>query len=138
MPRPAGASPTDRELDILRVLWGVPSASLTEICEALRQERDVATTTVATILKVMADKGLARRTTDRRWAAAVSRDEASRGLLDRLVNRIFDGSAQTLVTHLVRSHPLTSQEIDQLWELLDEYRSSNKQPRRRKHEPGSP
>jgi BlaI family penicillinase repressor len=132
MARPPGTAPTDRELDILQVLWGTPSASLSEICEALRREREVATTTVATVLKVMADKGLARRTADRRWEAAVSRHQAGRGLIDRLLNRVFDGSAQTLVTHLVESHPLSTQEIDQLRELLDEYRASKQSTRRKK------
>jgi predicted transcriptional regulator len=131
MPRPPGTTPTERELEILQILWAFDGASLSEICEALRKERDVATTTVATVLKVMSDKGLAVRRDDRRWQAAISRHEAGRGLLDRLLNRVFDGSAQTLVTHLVKSYPLTAGEVDQLRELLDEYRAS-KGPSRRK------
>jgi predicted transcriptional regulator len=70
MARRASTHPTDGELEILRVLWDYGNASLGEICDALRRERDVATTTVATMLRVMLDKG---------WCAASRRLEGTSG-----------------------------------------------------------
>src|SRR5438045_9104529 len=61
MARPPSQHPTDGELEILRTLWDRGPSSLSEICEALRQGREVATTTVATILRVMIDKGMVIR-----------------------------------------------------------------------------
>jgi predicted transcriptional regulator len=58
MPRPPSTHPTDGELEILRVLWDRGPLALSELCEALRRERDVATTTVATMLRIMLDKRL--------------------------------------------------------------------------------
>ena len=50
MPRPPSTHPTDGELEILRVLWENGTSSLGAICETLRREREVAATTVATML----------------------------------------------------------------------------------------
>lgn len=132
MARPPSPSPTERELEILQVLWEAGEASLSEVREALSRERPVAATTVASMLKIMSDKGQVERTPDRRWRALVSRNTAGQGLLDRLLNVVFDGSAQRLVAHVVESHPLTKQEVDQLRKLLEDHqkRSSNPKPRR--------
>jgi BlaI family penicillinase repressor len=129
MARPRATTPTDRELDILHVLWKAGAASVSEIREALAPAQPLAATTVSTMLKVMEDKGLARRTEDRRWQARISRAEAGRGLIDRLLNRIFDGSAEQLVAHVVESRPLSADEITQLRELLERSRASEKSSR---------
>ena len=79
MARPASLSPTDGELAILRVLWESGPTTLGSLCTALRQERPVVTTTVATMLKVMLTKGLVRRKASSRgyvWSAAVSNTSA--------------------------------------------------------------
>lgn len=132
MARPPSPSPTERELEILQVLWEAGEASLSEVREVLSRERPVAATTVASMLKIMSDKGQVVRTPDRRWRAVVTRDTAGKGLLDRLLNVVFDGSAQRLVAHVVESHPMTRQEVDQLRKLLEDHqkRSSNPKPRR--------
>ncbi len=132
MARPPSPSPTERELEILQVLWEAGEASLSEVREVLSRERPVAATTVASMLKIMSDKGQVERTPDRRWRAVVTRNTAGKGLLDRLLNVVFDGSAQRLVAHVVESHPMTRQEVDQLRKLLEDHqkRSSNPKPRR--------
>lgn len=132
MARPPSPSPTERELEILQVLWEAGEASLSEVREVLSRGRPVAATTVASMLKIMSDKGQVERTPDRRWRAVVTRDTAGKGLLDRLLNVVFDGSAQRLVAHVVESHPMTRQEVDQLRKLLEDHqkRSSNPKPRR--------
>jgi BlaI family transcriptional regulator, penicillinase repressor len=61
MARPASTHPTDGELEILRVLWERGPLPLGEVCESLRRQREVATTTVATMLRVMLDKRLVKR-----------------------------------------------------------------------------
>ena len=66
MARPPSQHPTDGELEILRTLWDRGPSSLSEICESLREGREVATTTVATMLRVMVDKGLVKRKPARR------------------------------------------------------------------------
>jgi predicted transcriptional regulator len=122
MARPASQHPTDGELEILRVLWDRGPASLSELCEALRRQRDVATTTVATMLRVMLDKGLVRRKPAARghqWSAAVTQSAAARSMVGKLVDGVFDGSASRLVTHLVEGGQLTTKELNELRELID-------------------
>ena len=61
MARPASLHPTDVELEILHVLWADGPSALSTVCDRLREQREVATTTVATMLRVMLDKGLVKR-----------------------------------------------------------------------------
>ncbi|QDU87269.1 Penicillinase repressor [Pirellulimonas nuda] len=120
MPRPPNPHPTDGELEILRVLWQGPQ-SLSAICEALRDEhassRDRAPSTVATMLKVMAGKGLAARVGAGRgamWRAKVSRRSATRGLVAKLVDGVFDGSASGLMAYLVETGGLDAKQLAEL------------------------
>ena len=127
MARPASTHPTDGELEILRVLWDRGPLPLGEICEALRREREVATTTVATMLRVMHDKRLVRRRQAGRaaeWSAVVSRDAAARSMVGKLVEGIFEGSAGLLVAHLVEGGELPTNELAELRRLIDANASS--------------
>jgi predicted transcriptional regulator len=134
MPRPPSQHPTDGELEILRVLWDRGPSSLSEICEALREGRDVATTTVATMLRVMLDKNLVRRKPaggkgERRgpqWAAAVSQNAAARSMVGKLVDGVFDGSAGRLALHLIEAGKLSADELDELRKLIDASHSARK------------
>jgi predicted transcriptional regulator len=122
MARPANPHPTDGELEILRVLWGRGAATLGEICESLRRERRVATTTVATMLSVMLDKGLVRRkraTRGHQWSAAVTHEAAAKGMIGKLVDNVFDGSAGRLVSHLVEGGKLSADELAELGKLIE-------------------
>ena len=123
MPRNASVHPTDGELEILRVLWAKGPSALSTVCECLRKERDVATTTVATMLRVMQDKGLVQRQGSGRgalWAAVVTHKTAARGMVRKLVENVFDGSADRLVTHLVEGGQLSRKQLAQLSQLIDE------------------
>jgi BlaI family penicillinase repressor len=129
MARPPSQHPTDGELEILRTLWDRGPSSLSEICESLRQGREVATTTVATILRVMIDKGLVKRKPARRghqWSAAVTQNAAARSMVGKLVDGVFDGSASRLAVHLVEAGQLSADELTELRKLIDANRVSRK------------
>ncbi|MAT71780.1 MAG: transcriptional regulator [Planctomycetaceae bacterium] len=121
MPRPPSDQPTDGELEILHVLWDAGPSSLSSICETLRQRREVATTTVATMLRLMSDKRLVKRTGSGRgatWAAVPSREKTERRIVARLVDRVFDGAADRLVAHLVEGGSLSDRQLAELQSLL--------------------
>ena len=129
MARPPSQHPTDGELEILRTLWDRGPSSLSEICESLRQSREVATTTVATILRVMIDKGLVKRKPARRghkWSAAVTQNAAARSMVGKLVDGVFDGSASRLAVHLVEAGQLSADELTELRKLIDTNRAPRK------------
>ena len=121
MARPASNQPTDGELELLKVLWEHGPAELGAICAELRRQRPVATTTVATMLKVMLEKQLVKRTASKRrylWSARVSREHATRGLVKQLIDRAFDGSAQSLVAHLVEGQKMSEDDRRQILSML--------------------
>jgi len=129
MARPPSTHPTDGELEILRVLWDRGPLALSELCEAMRRERDVATTTVATMLRVMLDKRLVKRkpaTRGHQWSAAVTQSAAAHSMVGKLVDGIFDGSAQRLVAHLVEAGQLSPKELAELRNLIDTNKPSRK------------
>ena len=123
MARPPSTHPTDGELELLQILWQTGPAGLGHICTALRQQRPIATTTVATMLKVMLDKNLVRRKRTAQgylWSAKSTRQNTATGMVRKLVDLVFDGSAQRLVAHLLESHELSDQERRELRRLLND------------------
>jgi BlaI family transcriptional regulator, penicillinase repressor len=128
MARPPSAHPTDGELEMLQVLWHIGPCSLGQICAALRRRRPIATTTVATMLKVMLEKGLVRRRKTPQgyfWSAKTTRQSAAKGLVRKLVDSLFDGSAQRLVAHLLESGQLSPEDRQELRRLIDTARKPN-------------
>lgn len=129
MPRPAATHPTDGELEILRILWHGGSQSLSSICQQLRRERGVATTTIATMLRVMLDKKLVKRTGSGRgaeWSAAVTQEKTARRMVRKLVDGVFDGSAQLLAAHLVEAGQLSPKQLTELQALIQRHAAGKK------------
>jgi BlaI family transcriptional regulator, penicillinase repressor len=125
MARAASTQPTEGELEILKVLWEKGPSELKQVCEGLRQARPVATTTVATMLKLMQEKGLVQRNEGEGargsvYSAGVSRKAASTGLVRRLVDMVFDGSARRLVAHMLENEKLSERDRAEIRRLLDE------------------
>jgi BlaI family penicillinase repressor len=139
MPRPPSLHPTDGELEILHVLWSKGPSSLSTVCEALRKDRDVAATTAATMLRVMSDKQLVKRTGSGRgatWAAAVSQQKTERGMVRKLVDRVFDGAADRLVAHLVEGGQLSTEQLNELQLLINSQKKHATATARRKRKAG--
>jgi BlaI family penicillinase repressor len=121
MARSASLQPTDGELEILKALWSSGPAPLRDVCAALRRQRPVAPTTVATMLQIMRKKGLVKRTGGTRgflWAAKVTQEAATSSLLQKLLDHVFDGSAQRLVAHLLDEGALSEQDCREIRRLL--------------------
>ncbi len=122
MARPASEQPTDGEMEILQVLWDSGPTELGSICSAVRRERPVATTTVATMLGVMLEKSLVKRTGGPRgylWSARVSREATAKRVLRKLVDRVFNGSAQQLVSHLLTDRRLKQEDRQEILRMLE-------------------
>ena len=138
MARPPSRHPTDTELEILHVLWRAGPATLGAVHDELLKGREVAKTTVATMLKLMLDKRLVRRVEGRRgylWSAAVSRQKTASDMLGKLIAGVFDGSAQRMVAHLVEAGEITEAELDQMGRLVRHKRGAVKH---KKGKPGAP
>jgi predicted transcriptional regulator len=111
---------TDRELDVMAVLWERGGATVAEVQGALADE--LAYTTVLTILRTLEEKGhVAHEEAGRayRYHALVDRELAGRSALRRLVRKVFRGSPELLLTHLVADRKLGPAELARLRRLLD-------------------
>jgi predicted transcriptional regulator len=110
---------TDRELDIMGVLWSRGPSTVAEVQEAI--EDDLAYNTVLTMLKIMEEKGHVSRSPEgraHRYAAVVKREEAGESALERLTDRLFGGSPEKLLLHLVDTD-LDPDELRRMRDLLD-------------------
>jgi BlaI family transcriptional regulator, penicillinase repressor len=111
---------TDRELDLMDVLWERGSATVPEMQEAL--EGDPAYTTVSTLLRILEDKGYVGHTVEgrsHRYHPLVDRATAMSGALEYLVEKLFRGSPEALLSHFVSDTDLDREEIRRLRTLLD-------------------
>jgi BlaI family penicillinase repressor len=102
---------------IMTVLWDRGEATSTEVHEALRDERGLAFTTIATMLRKMEDKGVvAHRAAGRQFVyrPTVSEDQVRRSMVGELVERLFGGDPRALVAHLVSENEIEPHELEHL------------------------
>jgi BlaI family penicillinase repressor len=111
---------TDREAELMEVLWQRGPSTVAEVRDHLAD--DPAYTTVLTILRTLERKGYVRRSEEgraHRYSAAVERDVARRSALKALSQKLFDGSTELLLTHLVSHEKLDDAQIRRIKRLLD-------------------
>lgn len=111
---------TDRELDVMAVLWRRGSGTVTEVREGL--DDDLAYTTVLTILRTLEDKGFITHLAEgkaHRYLPAVTQDLAGKSALARILDKVFAGSPEMLLTQLVNERDLDADDLLRLRKLLD-------------------
>ena len=121
MARSGSKHPTNGELAILKVLWEQGPLRLSDICVHLSGERKPAPSTVATMLKIMMDKGLVERVSPGSgvvWQAILTQKEAGGNMLQSLMNQLFEGSAQKVVLHLLEGGKLSRKDQEEIRKLL--------------------
>lgn len=125
MARPSSEHPTELELQILKVLWDSQPMTVREVRDALEQSgRDLAHTTVITMLSTMVDKGQIEKLEPLqgkalRFSPLICRDDVSKGMLGDLVERVFDGSAEAVMLSLFDVKELNEEELASLRKLLN-------------------
>ena len=111
---------TDRELDIMGVLWEHGPSTVADVKERLRDV--LAYTTVLTILRTLEEKGHVGHESEGRayrFHALVERGEARVSAVDRITRKLFAGSTETLLTHLVSDQELSDEQLQRIRDLLD-------------------
>lgn len=110
---------TDREADVMRVLWEHGPSVVTEVKEHLAD--DLAYTTVLTILRTLEQKGYVKHEEEgrvHRYFAAVKEEAARKSALQHLTGKLFKGSAELLFTHLVSDRKLSRDQVQRMRDLL--------------------
>jgi predicted transcriptional regulator len=122
MPRPKAKELTERELEIMHVFGTGGELTAADVRDRLATDgRDLAYTTVATLVRILLEKGFIEQTNDERpfrYKPVRSFAEVSRNLVRDLVDRVFGGSREQLLVHLVEDKRLTKKERELLEQVL--------------------
>ncbi|HEX5724952.1 MAG TPA: BlaI/MecI/CopY family transcriptional regulator [Longimicrobiaceae bacterium] len=112
---------TDREMDVMAVLWDLGGATVAEVRDRLAD--DLAYTTVLTVLRTLEEKGYVDHAEEGkayRYHPLVERQQAGASVLRRLTRKLFKGSPELLLTHLVSDRGLSDEELRRMRRLLEE------------------
>lgn len=111
---------TDRELDVMSILWREGSGTVAEVRERLQEE--LAYTSVLWVLQTLEEKGHVRHEREGRayrYFPITRPEEEAGGALARLVDKVFHGSAEMLLARLVAERKLDTDELQRMRDLLD-------------------
>ena len=130
MARPTSRHPTELELAILKVLWRDGPCSVRQVRDALVEFRDLAYTSVMTIMGIMARKKYVRRNKSSGsfvYKAVLTEESTGGNMLDDIVNRVFDGSAVAVMQRLIETADLDADELAQIRQIIQ--RKAKERPR---------
>jgi predicted transcriptional regulator len=126
-PQVSDPTPTDRELEALKVLWGRGEATVRDIVDAMNANSaehggdELAYTTVLSLLQVMEQKGLVRHQKVGKaysYLPRVERQSTFRSLAGSFLEKVFDGAVAEYLVHALESKRLSDAELDELEAML--------------------
>src|SRR5918999_4527292 len=121
--RPAHSTLTPQELAIMKVVWRLDKATVRDVYEALREKRDIAYTTVMTMMNILEDKGYLKKTRlDRayEYRPTKPRHQVIGALVRDFLDRVFDGAAAPLLVHLAKDRRLSKDDKALIRKLTEE------------------
>src|ERR1700685_619274 len=123
--KPAKSVPTDQELEILKVIWQLGPSSVREVHQEMLKHRKIAYTTVLTMMGILERKGHLKKPPGERaylYRTAKPQAQVTAGMVKEFVNRVFNGSTQPLLVHLVEDKGISAEELAELERLVRERR----------------
>jgi BlaI family transcriptional regulator, penicillinase repressor len=121
--RPKHTTLTPQELEIMKLVWKREDASVRDIYEALLEDRKIAYTTVMTMMKILESKGyLKKRRQDRAFIYRPAQPKAQviGGMVQEFINRVFNGSAEPLLVHLVKTRHVREKDVQVIARMIEE------------------
>lgn len=119
----ANHTPTERELEILKVLWARGEASVREVHEEMSRSAPIVQNTVQAFLRTMEDKGLVKHRTEGRtfiYRPVPQHEDTKKKLVSRVLQRVFDGAMDQLVQSVLSLREPTPEELAKLQVMLDQ------------------
>lgn len=107
----------------MKVVWDRSEATVRDVYETLRQRRQIAYTSVMTVMQILEKKGHLKKSAETRqhvYRPAHPRKHAVSALLGDFVDRVFNGSTRPLLVHLVEEGRLSPSDLDELRALVKE------------------
>ena len=121
--RPKNTTLTPQELEIMKLVWQRGAATVRDVYEALLERRKIAYTTVMTMMKILETKGyLKKRRLDRAflYRPAHPQNQVIGGMIREFIDRVFNGSAEPLLVHLVKSRHLSEKDLQKIARMVEE------------------
>jgi predicted transcriptional regulator len=121
---------TDLQISLMRVLWDRGQATVAEICDAVRSERGLALTTVATLLSRLEKRGIVSHETRARqfvYQALVTEADIRRSMVHELTEQLFDGDVAALMSHLLTAREISSGDLNRIRAMLAEHQAGRKE-----------
>ena len=114
---------TAQELEIMKIVWRSGASTVRGVYEDLLERRRIAYTTVMTMMNILEQKGYLKKTQKDRayvYQAAKPQKQVIRGMVREFVDRVFNGSAEPLLLHLVEDRRLSEEDLDEIRRMLRE------------------
>ncbi len=115
------SDPTDRELEILKILWETGEASVRTVYEHMSGTESIVQNTVQAFLRIMEEKGFVKHRVEGRtfiYSAVLKREKANKLMVSRILDRVFDGAIDQLVQSAISAQRPTEAELKQLEALI--------------------
>lgn len=123
-------APTEREMEILKVLWDIEEGSVREVHQRLSSESGLHFNTIQTQLRIMDDKGIVAHRREGRaflYRPVCTREQLS----SRFLDKVYDGAMDQLVMNMLNSEQLSDKELRELESMISEARKKNNRKRRK-------
>lgn len=107
----------------MKVVWKLETATVRDVYEHLRKTRDLAYTTVLTMMKILEQKGYVKKTRAEKafvYRPAKPRAQVIGGMVREFMDRVFDGASRPMLLHLVKEAKLSEKERKALLRAIDE------------------
>jgi len=114
---------TAQELEIMKVVWRSGASTVRDVYETLLERRKIAYTTVMTMMNILEQKGYLKKSSkDRAYVYQATRPQKQviRGMVREFVDRVFNGSAEPLLLHLVEDRRVSEQDLEEIRLMLRE------------------
>jgi predicted transcriptional regulator len=121
--RPKSRTLTEQELEIMKVVWELRTATVRDVYETLLRRRKVAYTTVMTMMNVLEAKQYLKKRAEERayvYQATRPRSEVIKAMVREFVDRVFNGSAEPLLVHLVKDRRLSQKDLEKIARAIEE------------------
>jgi len=109
------------QLEIMKVVWRLGEASVRDVYEELRLHRPIAYTTVMTMMKNMETRGHLKKRSEGRafvYQATEPKSRVLRRIVGDFIDRVFNGSAEPLLVHLVEEERLSSKDLEEVSRMI--------------------
>ncbi|MBI5154206.1 BlaI/MecI/CopY family transcriptional regulator [Candidatus Poribacteria bacterium] len=117
---------SDLQIQIMQVLWKNMEATVIDVQAALAEERGLAMTTIATMLTRLEKRGVVAHRTEGRqfvYRPLFSEQEIRRSILSEITDRLFQGDATALVSHLIDAKELTPGDLERVKALIESHQA---------------